>query len=209
MKKVSFFIPALPALAALPTLLFLAFFSSCSYVTDRATLMEGSFLFKQAKEKEAIAAYLRVSDSKELGAYGDFGLASVYLSLGELDAALGRLASIEEDLARSSPAKSPLLYSTRYNSGIVQYRAGNIEKAASAFRRALEIDGSQTDAKRNLELCLRLLSRKSTNASSAAPLGKKEAGNEPRVLFDFIREKESDRWKSREWKAESPSAMDY
>jgi Ca-activated chloride channel family protein len=101
------------------------------------------------------------------------------------------------------------LFRSRYNSGIARYRAGDFAGAAADFRRALETDGSRQDAKRNLELSLRMLSRKSASATSVAPLGRREAGAEPKVLFDFIREKESDRWRSREWKGDSSSAADY
>jgi len=183
--------------------------SSCTYINDRLTLLEGNFFFSGGQEKEAIAAYLKVAASKELVPYGEFGLACVYLAMGELEASRNRLASIQDNVDDSSSNEKGLIYASYYNSGIARYQGGDFAGAAKEFRRALEIDGSQADAKRNLELSLRMFSRKSTNASSAAPLGKKEAGNEPKVLFDFIREKESDRWKSREWKAESTSTLDY
>jgi Ca-activated chloride channel family protein len=169
--------------------------------------MEGNMLAGRGKTREATAAYLRAKGHPVVAPYADYGLGCVYLSLGEIEGALRRFAAAET--AAASLSSRELLFRSRYNMGVARYRSGDFSGAAADFRRALEADGAQLDAKRNLELSLRMLSRRSTAATSVAPLGRRDAGNEPKVLFDYIREKEGDRWRSREWKGDTATAADY
>jgi Ca-activated chloride channel family protein len=186
-----------------------ALLGSCAGNRERLAVMEGNMLAGRGQAREATASYLRGTEHPAVAPYADYGLGAVYLSLGETEGSLRRLAAAEAAAAAiGSPARE-LLFRSRYNAGVARYRSGDFSGAAADFRRALEADGSRKVAKRNLELSLRMLSRKSASATSAAPLGRRDAANEPKVLFDFIREKESDRWKSREWKADVTTAADY
>ncbi len=185
-----------------------ALLASCSMYRERLAVMEGNLLASRGVPREATAAYLRAKNDPAVAPYADYGLGSVYLSLAETEAAVRRFTAAE-DAASSLPSARELSFRSRYNRGIARYRAGDFAGAAADFRRALETDGSRKEAKRNLELSLRMLSRKSSSATSMAPLGMREAGAEPKDLFDFIREKESDRWRSREWKGDVSSAADY
>ena len=181
--------------------------ASCALVRERLALMEGNILASRGDHRESMASYLRAKGHPSIAPYADYGLGCVYLSLGETEGALRRFLSASTAAVAAGP--SELLFRSRYNMGIARYRSGDFAGAAADFRGALETDGSRKEAKRNLELSLLMLSRRSASATSMAPLGSRDAANEPKVLFDFIREKESDRWKSREWKGDSSSAADY
>lgn len=195
------------AAAALACLLL----ASCDRNLARLVLLEANYLSAQGAQREAVAAYSRVSGRGLFDAYADYGLGVVYLSLGEIEPALGRFAAALEAAEGDGAGESDreLVYRARYNSGLARYRSGQYALAADEFRRALEADGAKPAAKRNLELSLRALNRTSAPAASASPLGSRKAGPEPKALFDFIREKEGDRWKSREWKAASANTLDY
>ncbi|OHE73156.1 MAG: hypothetical protein A2413_03495 [Treponema sp. RIFOXYC1_FULL_61_9] len=191
------------SLAALVLLL-----PSCSFVASRLAMLEGGAYASRGLSREALAAYLRAGADASAAPYAQYALGCVYLELGETEAAVARFAEAEELSAATSPDRE-LAYRARYNGGVARFRAGDISAAAAYFKRALEADGSRKEAKRNLELCQRLLARRKSSAASAAPAEDARSPSKPNALFDFIREKESDKWKSREWKAESRAAADY
>lgn len=184
---------------------------SCERNLARLTILEANYLSDQGSQREAVAAYSRVSGRGLFDAYADYGLGVVYLSLGEIEPALGRFSAALEaaEGASADGSDRELVYRVRYNTGLARYRSGQFAQAAEEFRRALEADGAKPAAKRNLELSLRALNRNSAPAASSSPLGTRNAGSEPKALFDFIREKEGDRWKSREWRAGTASTLDY
>jgi Ca-activated chloride channel family protein len=92
-----------------------------------------------------------------------------------------------------------LIYRINYNRGVVRFHAGDFAAAAEDFRAALETDGSRIEAKRNLELSLLSMSRQSSGVASAPGLNIQEEQRGTKALFDYIRRKEQDQWKSREW----------
>ena len=183
-------------------------FSSCSPAGARFAVLEGNFLYRGAQYKDAVAAYSRAAGLPATSPYAAYGLGLVYLALGESEAAFGRFSAAAE-AAASDSGMSELAYRAFYNAGITRFRAGDYEGAVEEFRRALDQDGSRSDAKRNLELGLRMATRKTVPASSLAELGKAKAGTEPKTLFNFLREKEGDRWRNQEWSAEIADTPDY
>jgi len=183
-------------------------FSSCSSAGARFAVLEGNFLYGGAQHQDAVAAYSRAADFPATSPYAAYGLGLVYLALGESEAALGRF-SAAASTAATKPGMRELAYRAYYNAGITRFRAGDYEGAVEEFRRALDQDGSRSAAKRNLELGLRMASRKTVPASSLAELGKAKAGPEPKTLFNFLREKEGERWRNQEWSAEAADTPDY
>jgi Ca-activated chloride channel family protein len=141
--------------------------------------------------------------------YGEYGLGLVSLSLNEGNAALDRFAAAQKALrSLSGENHRDLRYRISYNRGIVYFEKEDFGEAARQFRNALEIDGTRVEAKRNLELSLLALSRAGTPVSSPADLVSGPGGNE--ILFDYIRQKEQNQWKSREWIEDVPaSGPDY
>jgi Ca-activated chloride channel family protein len=188
---------------------FLIFFCSCSPVSGKLLIMEGNFFYSRAMYTAAASSYLRALSHEEAVPYAEYGLGTVYFSQDERKAALERYAASEKSLENAPPGEDrELRFRIPYNLGLVLCAHGEYEAAIQAFRAALEVDGSRIEAKRNLELSLRSRSRKQ------AETGQKREGGPPgaadRALFEYLRLKEQNQWKSREWvEAESPPGPDY
>jgi Ca-activated chloride channel family protein len=174
--------------------------------------MEGNFYQSQGMYTQAISAYLKALEYPEAIPYAEYGLGSSYQALDEGKAALERFGAAEAALG-PSPGKSPkgrqeLSYRIRYNTGLVLFGEEDFNGATEAFRRALEIDGSRVEAKRNLELSL--LARPRERTSSAAPGEGGEKWNQgARALFDYLSRKEQNQWRSQQWIDAPSTGPDY
>jgi Ca-activated chloride channel family protein len=192
----------------------LLFAASCSDVPGKLKIIEGSFFNAQGMYTEAIAAYRASFAFTGAAPYGEYGLGVIYLSLDEEEAALARFAAAEQALeALDGEEHRELRYRIHYNGGVIRFRNGDYAGAAGEFRKALEADSSHIEAKRNLELSLLSVNRR--GGAAPVPLtdgdaaGSGEAALDD-VLFDYLRRKEQDRWRSREWVEDTPvSGPDY
>jgi len=184
--------------------------SSDSGISGKLLIMEGNFQNARGDHTGAISSYMQALDYEQAAPYSEFGLGSVYFSLGEEKAALERFAQAEKMLETSDPAANrELHYRIHYNTGVVLFSEGNFAGATDSFRQALTIDGGKKDAKRNLELSIRSLAREKLSDG-----GKKDSENEINenraILFEYMRQKEFNQWKSREWqKEENFDELDY
>jgi Ca-activated chloride channel family protein len=180
---------------------------SCSQVSGKLMLIRGNFFNAQGLYTEAILSYLEALEFTETAPYAEYGLGSVYLSLDEGTAALQHFAAAEKGLAPLLREEHhELIYRIHYNSGVVCFQIGDYGGAAEQFRTALETDSSRIEAKRNLELSLLSLTRQSSPASGSPGIDLREEQKGPQVLFDYIRRKEHDQWKSREWTEDTRAA---
>jgi Ca-activated chloride channel family protein len=183
------------------------FTTSCSQIPGKLMLLRGNFFNAQSMYTEAILAYLEAGTFSETAPYAEYGLGSVYLSLDEGAAALQHFAAAEEGLTNVPRGDhQELIYRIYYNRGVVRFHAGDFGSAADQFRTALETDGSRIEAKRNLELSLLSLSHQDSGAAASLSPNFQEEQKGPQVLFDYIRRKEQDQWKSREWTGDTASA---
>jgi Ca-activated chloride channel family protein len=188
--------------------LFLA--ASCSGASGKFKIIEGGFFNQQGMYAEAIAAYRSSLTFPGAAPYGEYGLGVMYLTLDEGDAALERFTAAEKALAvLGGDEHRELLYRIHYNRGVIRFHNGDFTEAAGEFRKALEADSRRIEAKRNLELSL--LSVNPRGGAAPAPLsGGSSAGERNEVFFDYLRQKEQDRWRSREWIEDAPlSGPDY
>ncbi|MDR2258743.1 MAG: hypothetical protein LBE14_06305 [Treponema sp.] len=186
----------------------LLLFCSCSGVTGKLLVIEGNFFASRGLYTDAASSYLRALEHDEAAPYAEYGLGSVYFSLDEGAAALERYGASEK-LLEALPAGEhrELRYRIPYNAGLVLFGEGDYAGAAAAFRAALEIDSRRIDAKRNLELSLLSQAREQTGAGQK---GKEQSpGEAEAVLFDYLRRKEQNQWKSREWIEEDTPGPDY
>jgi tetratricopeptide (TPR) repeat protein len=169
--------------------------------------MEGNFFSSHGRYTEAIASYLRAQDYDEARPYAEFGLGSVYFALDEKDAALERFAVAEEALRKLPGGYEDLLYHIHYNSGVVRFRAEDFTGAADEFIAALKAGSTHIEAKRNLELSLLSLERGSSGVSAEE---EPQVSDQNATLFEYLRQKEQDLWKSQEWIEEAAaSGPDY
>jgi Ca-activated chloride channel family protein len=169
--------------------------------------MEANVLSAGGMYTEAIEAYLKALEYEEAAPYAGYGLGSVYYSLDEGAAALGRFADSQEILDTLPPAAHrELRYRISYNTGVVLFGGGDFAGAAAAFREALRLDPGRLEAKRNLELSLLSLTRET--GGRAEPRREESTGRA--ALFEYLRHKEQNRWQSREWEGEEQHhAPDY
>jgi Ca-activated chloride channel family protein len=184
----------------------------CSRIPGKLLVMEGNFFHFRGLYTEAAASFLKAREDPAAAPYAEYGLGSVYLSLNEGDAARERFAAAAAALEDGADKEHrELIFRIHYNTGVAYFEREQYGEAAAAFRRALEIEGNRIDAKRNLELSLLSHTRQAGAAGSIGGDTGREGGD-PRTdvrieaLFDYLRRKEQDQWKSREWIDSSPSS---
>jgi Ca-activated chloride channel family protein len=198
----------LPVLACMLPLL-----GSCSGIEGKLYLMEGNFFNSREMYTEAIASYLKALDYPGTAPYGEYGLGSVYLALEEGKAALERYREAQRALEDLEPEDHrELLYRIHYNSGIIHFEEGDYNEAVTAFRDALKINSGRIEAKRNLELSLLFSLSSGSSQTGAVDSGAGKEGGEAgtSTLFEYLRKKEQEQWKSREWQAgPGPAGPDY
>lgn len=196
----------------LPVLLCLILFSSCARIQGKLLIMEANNFHSRGFYIEAITSYLRALNFAEAAPYANYGLASVFFALEENDAALERYRDAERSLDLLRRDHPELRFRIHYNRGIIFFEKGKYNEAAEAFRQALKIDGSRIEAKRNLELSLLTRTRSAPPRLAYSP----EEGEEDErlsaaalILFEYLREKEQEQWRNREWVAEGePGGLD-
>jgi Ca-activated chloride channel family protein len=182
---------------------FIFLFSSCS--RGKLFIMEANYLNSRGRFDEAMASYLKALEYEEAAPYAEYGLGSVFYSLDEGKAALERFGNSKKILETlSAESHRELRYRNNYNSGVVFFGEGDFSAAVSAFKEALRIDPGKIEAKRNLELSLMSLARESVLLKERAGEGNEENQRQETraVLFEYLRQKEQNQWKSREWTPE-------
>jgi Ca-activated chloride channel family protein len=192
-------VTAIKFISVIPVLLALA---SCDGLEGKLKLIEGNFFFSRGKYNEAIGAYLEAGQDPKIAPWVDFALGSTYLVLERPDAALERFAQAMQKL-EPNVGNAVLRYRIYYNSGVIHFEQGKYEEAAAGFRNAIEADSTGREAKRNLELSL--VSQYMKNQSSAVQkintgtIAEEANSGRNEIIFDFIRQKEVDKWKGWEW----------
>ncbi|MDR2808772.1 MAG: VWA domain-containing protein [Spirochaetaceae bacterium] len=170
----------------------MVFFCSCSDLTGIVSVVEGNFYYGRGQHARAITAYMKALKSEEALPYAEFGLGAAYYALDEEALAAHRFAASEQ-----ATKNRVLQHRIHYNTGIIRFEQNDFEAAVNEFRLALEFDGSNIGAKRNLELSLSALARQGTAQQSPAASGDQSSAQT--VLFDYLREKERTYWESQEW----------
>jgi Ca-activated chloride channel family protein len=204
------FLPSrsLPVSALLCVLLL----SSCSKTQSKLLVMEGNFFNTRGFYMEAISYYLKALDYEDAAPYAEYGLASAFFALEEGDAALDRYEEAGKALGLKREEHNELKYRIHYNRGIIHFEKGDYDEAVLAFRDALKVDGSRIEAKRNLELSLLTSLRSAPPQITYSREGTEDGIEraESSVLFEYLKAKEQEQWKSREWLGEDDvSGLDY
>jgi len=194
--------------------LIVGLFGSCTQIQGKLYIMEGNFFNSRGFYSEAISSYLKALDYDEAVPYAEYGLGAAYFALEEGSVALDRYLDAEAGLADTGEDHQELRYRIQYNIGIIYFDMGEFDEAANAFKEALKIDSSRIDAKRNLELSLMTINRTNSPQASTAGEGSESGGGNPgagnSVIFEYLRQKEQEQWRSREWTGETEQAeKDY
>jgi Ca-activated chloride channel family protein len=197
------------SLGLLTLLLVFCSLSLLSWTPGKLLIMEGNFLNSRGRYNEAVLSYLKALEYEDAAPYAEYGLGSVYYALDEGKAALERYADSRKILETRSPVDHrELRFRNNYNTGVVLFGEGDFAGAAEAFRESLRADPERIEAKRNLELSLLSLARERAGQGGAEQ-GTQESESRA-ALFEYLRQKEQQQWKSREWAAEEqPEGPDY
>jgi len=174
----------------------IALFSSCT--EGKLLLMEANYLHSRNRYDEAMVPYLKALNHEDSAPYAEYGLGLTYYLLDREDDALNRY-SFSQKLIETSGDKEhrELRYRNHYNTGIIYFEKEDYKSAADSFKEALRADPGKPEAKRNLELSLlSILMEQKTDNNADNQQEQRE------ILFDYLREEEQEKWKSREWEAE-------
>ena len=169
-------------------------------------VLYGNFLYNRGDFTKATSVYL---DSLMRGRNVEwihYNLANVYLSLGEADAALGRL-----ELARDV-SDSGLLFRVYYNLGNIKYHKGEYQDALTAYRQALEYKPTNRDAKFNYELSLRQLRNtrgEEQGSADASDGSNEELRAQASRLLDYIHGTERVFWVHKEQYTDDATQKDW
>jgi tetratricopeptide (TPR) repeat protein len=115
---------------------------------------EGNRLYEQKKFDEAMARYTDAQASKPDAPELHYNIGNVLLRKGDVEKAI---AEYQRAQAGGSPAVSEAAH---FNRGNALLQKGDLQPAIDAYVQALRLDPKDPDAKRNLELALRLLQQK-------------------------------------------------
>jgi tetratricopeptide (TPR) repeat protein len=194
------------------TALVLALCVSCTPVMAKLKLVEGNVYFSRGLYAESAGAYIEAMKDAKTAPYAADALGSVYFAMEQDDAALARFGEAEESAAVEENRE--LIYRSRYNSGIVRFKNSDFSGAAADFKRAIEADNTRIDDKINFELSMLSLMQKKENAhvrtTQNGYVNEDDRRRKSEILFNYVRQKESDRWKSWDFTGETDfSGEDY
>jgi tetratricopeptide (TPR) repeat protein len=173
---------------------------SCGAVRGGLLIMEGNFYSGRGMNEEAVSAFTRALSHEKASPYAQYGIGTAYLNMNDAEDALEQFTLVEKETKPNTHTE--LRYRNAYNTGIARFAGGDYAEAASAFRKALEADPSRFEAKRNLELSLRSLAEENSGAGQDGN-GDAAEDSGTKVFFEYLREKEQEKWRSREWDEES------
>jgi len=177
--------------------LLILFASGCSNASGKLLIIEANFYSSQGRYTEAVNAYTKALEHEDAAPYAEYGLGSVYLSMGKEDAALECFAKAADMLDSLPPTQNrELRYRICYNTGVALFSGGDFSGAADSFRNALKIDGRKIEAKRNLELSILSADMRNTMG------GEDKDDDGLSALLEYIRQKELVQWVNREWQPE-------
>ena len=172
-------------------------FTSCD-VSGSSHILKGTWAWYQKKFQQATAIFFQTHSNAlseqnvTLQQYALFGLSATYLSQEEYQAALSRLEQIAPD------APAPLKSAALYNQGIIAHHNGDNEKAIAFFKEAILADGTNLNAKINLEFCQTEESMRQAQGAEKEMQRAGEGKDESKLeqgIFTLIKENEQNQWK--------------
>ena len=166
-------------------------FTSCYNTSAYLNVVEGNYAFSRGEYQEANLDYLKVNDKKFFRDYLSYNLGNVYYALGEIDSAFTEWQSIDNESVNDITIRS------FFNTGVLLFELSRYEEAYKIFRKILELDSSNVNAKINLEHCIQKMNfttENRINSQDSSMEGFEKAEDVSRVL-DFVKRRESHAWK--------------
>lgn len=193
----------------------LLLFTGCSQkFNDGTKLLEGKLEWNRKNYQKAISYFLEVEQNADarkdrmVYEYAACNLAASYLMQDELDVALEKYKELIDNATNETSAA--VKYSAYYNSGIIAHRKGNYEQAADFFKKALEINSSDINAKINFELSQQGKSGQNKGGQQELLSVQENSDNTnlENSIYSIIKESEHQQWKNQQKKSQS-SSLDY
>lgn len=187
-------------------------FSGCTpQMNIRWKILEARLEWNRKNYQEATSYFLNAYEEAKSKSdsvseqYALYGLASTYFMQDEDAAALERFKQVAPN------APKEVQFAVLYNVGILYHRKGDYEGAANCFKQALLLNGTNVDAKINLELSLReeavLEKNKASSVSSVSVSSEQQVLQD--VIYSVMREKEQNQWKKQEEQSQEDASKDY
>ncbi|MCL2184832.1 MAG: VWA domain-containing protein [Treponema sp.] len=177
--------------------LFSLFFSSCT--EGKLLLLEANYLNSRGRYEEAITPYQKALNHEDAAPYAEYGLGLALYSLDAGNDAKIHYGNSQKILGQESNNEHrELRFRNHYNLGVILFEEGEFQSAAEAFKEALRADPRKADAKLNLELSLMSISME-TNSKNNRTDNQEE---QREILYEYLRQEEEQKWKSREWSPE-------
>jgi tetratricopeptide (TPR) repeat protein len=179
---------------------------SCSNSSAYLNVIEGKYAFSRGEYQEANLSYLNVKDNELYRDYISYNLGNVYYALGEIDSAFTEWQSTEDNIVNEIKIR------TFFNEGVLLFELSRFEESYEIFRKILELEPSNINAKINLEYSIQKMNFTTENRidiSESSFERLQETDNVSRVL-DFVKRRETNLWKSTlEYSPESPNSKDW
>ena len=166
-------------------------FTSCNNTSAYLNVVEGNYAFSRGEYQEANLDYLKVNDKKLFRDYLSYNLGNVYYALGEIDSAFTEWHSIDNEPVNDITIRS------FFNTGVLLFELSRYEEAFKIFRKILELDSSNVNAKINLEHCIQKMNFTTENRvnSQDTSMEKFEKAEDVSRVLDFVKRRESHVWK--------------
>lgn len=166
-----------------------AVLNGCSQAAPAFYVLAGNYRYEQGRYQDAVSNYF---SALEYGVQENavfYNLGAAYNALGESYPALEMWSLSEKEGPKELKSRSLL------NQGTVYYSMGRYDQAVEAFKRALEINASDLNAKINLELALNKRKEAQDSAASSAPSeAKRQSDQQVNRTLDYLRRRESFFW---------------
>ncbi len=194
------------------SMIFFAFiFTGCN--SNTTNILKGAYAFNQKQYGKSVSSFLTALNSakkendKEVENYALLNLGTSYSMLDEDEAAIQKFSSISKD------APENVRFAAFYNTGIIYHRNGNYDKASENFKKALEIDSSNLNAKINLELSIQLSNVETKqNEATVIPTTTQTDSSKNDLedaIFEQIKENDTKQWKNSETTQTENLANDF
>ncbi|OQX29602.1 MAG: hypothetical protein B0D92_02875 [Spirochaeta sp. LUC14_002_19_P3] len=161
--------------------------TSCGKSSPAWQVLKGNLSYRRGLYQKAILSYQTARDSLETDKdIVQYNLGNVFYALGE-----GKAALQTWELAEKNAVDADILFRTAFNRGVVYLNLGQYDNAFLSFKRALEINPGDTDAKINLEDALLRISSDETRTGEMPEI---HISKSQSLLLDYIKRKEMEEW---------------
>ena len=192
------------------SLIFLICLFSCKNTkNEKMEVLQGYISWQQKDWSSAILHFFNAQEiSKTCGdmkniEYIYYAQASTYLMQNELEPAYDKLKMIEET------EDTHLASSVFYQLGIISFKMGEYNDATQYFKKSLEKESDNIDAKINYELSKREIEEEKIRKARSTYLIEENSDQSYNTLIDIFKKREIEEWTEKKQSGEESQIFDY